>query len=579
MSSPPSSPNLIEEEDSSQKPEPSSEATPEYLADMRPVFQPPPFTPSNPVFVHLAAIASRESGQLRATAEGRIKDFISAERAGIEVKELELRCQVEVLWKHFRRHLTTVEQERNTNAVNSLRSPIRVKEGENFLVNGLASPSQLSSSVTIRSFIPQPVSPAPLAPSTSAPRVSALSASLATTRFHHPRHEQKRHSGSGSSSSSTSKRDSGLQAATSTQIPQEFNQNLDDYRNAQTSYRVLVNEDMAQNKRGQVATTNKPDGEAVKQPKEAGPSHAGTGFKPTANGNEKPDTAQVAESQHSVGEGSEPETPSRGRDKGKRKVTFDIEADLVAIPSRRDVKSGEATAEDPRGLSLLSSFRPRIESLALFPVDMIFALEDLDGVETEAQHGSLPFMEQPLVRPTKTRRPRPPINGPHEAFSSLRPASLPNPSHMRPMRSQPGVDSSSQGIMLNLPRASGSIDNTNTLPRTAPTSSTPLTENDAALLKLVAADTPSHRGAWTPESRAWQMFTRRQDSKENVVHSNIPEDSEVDQTGQPSTGTATKLVSSKMKLVFSAGLDDDHGKDFFHICLWSRANTLSLGFR
>ena len=212
---------------------------------------------------------------------------------------------------------------------------------------------------------------------------------------------------------------------------------------------------------------------------------------------------------------------------------------------------------------------------------MIFALEDLDGVETEAQQGSLPFIDQPLVRPTKARRPRPPINGPHEAFSSLRPASLPNPSHMRPMRSQPGVDSSSQGIMINLPRASGSTDNTNILPRTAPTS-TPLTENDATLLKLVAADTPSHRGAWTPESRAWQMFTRRQDSKENVMYSNIPENSEVGRTAQPSTGTAAKQVTSRMNLVFSAELDDDDGKVFFLLhfcCLWSRANTLSLRVR
>lgn len=207
---------------------------------------------------------------------------------------------------------------------------------------------------------------------------------------------------------------------------------------------------------------------------------------------------------------------------------------------------------------------------------MIFDLEDLDGVETEVQQGSLPFIDQPLVRPTKTRRPRPPTNGPHEAFSSLRPASLPNPSHMRPIRSQPGVDSSSQGIMLNLPRASGSTDNTNTLPRTASTS-TPLNENDAALLKLVAADTPSHRGAWTPESKAWQMFTRRQDSKENVVHSNIPENSEVGRITQPSTGTAAKQVASKMKLVFSAGLDDDDGKNFFRICcLSSRADTVSF---
>ena len=211
----------------------------------------------------------------------------------------------------------------------------------------------------------------------------------------------------------------------------------------------------------------------------------------------------------------------------------------------------------------MSSCRTRIELLIFFLADMIFTLEDLDGFETDAQQSSLPLIDQPLVRPTKARRPRPPTSGPQEAFSSLRPASLPNPSHMRPMRSQPGVDSSSQGIMLNLPRVSGSTDNGNTIPRPAPTSPTPLTENDATLLRLVAADTPSHRGAWTPESRAWQMFTRRQDSKENVVHSNIPENSEVGPTTQSSAVIAAKPVTSKMKLVFIAELDDDEGNIFF----------------
>jgi hypothetical protein len=592
MSSPPLSPKLIEDEDASQKPE-LSEATPEYLAGMRPVFQPPPFTPSNPVFVHLAAIASRESGQLRATAEERITNFINAERAGIEVKEQELRRQVEVLWKNFRRHLSTFEQERSSNALNSQRSPTRVKEGENFAINGLTSPSQLSASVTIRSFVPQPLSPAPLAPSSSAPRVSALSASLATTRFHHPKHKQRRSSsgggssGSYDSSSDTRKAFSSPQSASSTLVlaaPHgdvganllQFKRIIDDNFNTQTSYRYLVNldEDMARFKRSQ-EPTNKRDNEAAKHTKEAGSSHARSGLKP--GGNEKP---QVVEAQPSASKGLKLDgetTPSRGRDKGKRKVTFDVDADVVAIPSGKNLGTTVA-AEDPRGLSFCPVFTTRFESFYSFLADMIFALEDLDGVGIEAQQGALPLIDQPLVRPLKARRPRAPNNGAHEPFSSLRPASLPNPSHIRPMRNQPGVDSSSQGMILNLPKTSGSIENTNTPPaQTPPTSSTPVTENDATLLKLVAADTPSHRGAWTPESKAWQMFTRRQDSKENVVHSNIPESSEYDPTAHSSTTAAVKPVTSKMKLVYSAEIDnDDDGKVFIYLLSMRPANNLDI---
>lgn len=50
-------------------------------------------------------------------------------------------------------------------------------------------------------------------------------------------------------------------------------------------------------------------------------------------------------------------------------------------------------------------------------------------------------------------------------------------------------------------------------------------EHDAELLRLVAANIPSHRGAWAPNSRAWRTFTRRQDSKE-LVGGRIPEEGE-----------------------------------------------------
>ena len=51
-------------------------------------------------------------------------------------------------------------------------------------------------------------------------------------------------------------------------------------------------------------------------------------------------------------------------------------------------------------------------------------------------------------------------------------------------------------------------------------------ENDDGLFRPVAANTPSHRGAWTPNSRAWQTFTRRQVSKEVATRDRIPEEGE-----------------------------------------------------
>ena len=56
---------------------------------------------------------------------------------------------------------------------------------------------------------------------------------------------------------------------------------------------------------------------------------------------------------------------------------------------------------------------------------------------------------------------------------------------------------------------------------------------DAEILKLVAADTPSHRGAWKLDGKAWQTFTRRQGSKDHLNHGNIPEEVE-DESGERS---------------------------------------------
>ncbi|KAF8969372.1 hypothetical protein BDZ97DRAFT_1902497 [Flammula alnicola] len=551
----PESPEIGEEALSHQT-TPSPEAQkPTYLSDLRPLFLPPPFTSSHPIFVHLAGLASKDSQELRAAAEQRVADFVNAETAGIEMKEKELKRQVEALWKSFRHNLETVQQERTHGASNITRSSSRPSQA-----NGLASPSQVSSSVTVRSFVPLPVSPLSIAPSSSAPRVSGLSASLATSKFYHPRDLQDRSSSVGSSSSGTLSTPRSVSSTLVQTAPKaegsnvlQFKRNIDDNLNTQASYRYFVNleEDMTRYKRSQEEALKKQQGaEAAKHTQEAEPSHANPSL--STNGTKKPVEVQSGGSLSAAADGPKPEgetTPSRARDKGKRKVTFDVEPAVVTIQSDKEEKHGEGAngTEHP----------------------MVFALEDLEDGEgakllSVATQATLPLLDQPVARPVRPRNTRPHNNAAHETFSLLRPSSLPNPSHIRPMRSQPGVDSFSQSMMLNLPKTVANTNHSDTPYRAIPSSSQiPVTANDAVILKLVAADTPSHRGAWTPESKAWQTFTRRQDSKDNIEHSGIPEEGEGESDeGLSSTASvsAAKLMGSKLRSKQSA--EDKDNSDY-----------------
>ncbi|KAF9478408.1 hypothetical protein BDN70DRAFT_895750 [Pholiota conissans] len=496
--SPPPSPLVDEEQLTQRSPSPEPLAA-QYLSHLRPLFLQPPFTSSHPIFVHLASLATQKSQELRAAAEQRISDFVTTETAGIEVKEKELKQQVETLWKNFRDNVQTVQHAQSRGAARPLSRPN---------INGIVSPSNLSSSVTIRDFAPQPIPLQRPSVSTSAPRVSALSASLATTKFHHPRALQEQ-TPSPSHSRSPSNDDASVlspHSLTSTLVTPsrgggssilQFVPNGNDDINTQASYRffLTLDEDMARFKEAQAKKQG--TSESSKEPQEAGPSRHRSS--PTTNGVKK---AKAAQGTSSAVEGTRPEgetTPSRARDKGKR-VTF-----VEPAPIANGEKLDDGT-----------------EDTLIFPLEE-GTEEDLEQAANNPQH-TLPLLDQQTTRPVRIRNPRLHNNSGQETFASLRPSSLPIPSHIRPMRSQPGVDSFSQSMILNLPRIVKRPEEQHATLSTQ----RPVTENEAAILKLLAADTPSHRGAWTPESKAWQTFTRRQDSKDDIDHSNIPEEEDDD---------------------------------------------------
>ncbi|KAG6910152.1 hypothetical protein DXG01_012911 [Tephrocybe rancida] len=497
--SPATSPEAIFQRPPSRSSTTSPPPPPQFFSNIGPVFLPPPFTPSHPVFSYLASYAAKESEAFRNAAEEHMAEQLKLKTSEIESADVELRRKVNALWRKFREGVNRIQQETGQQ---SARRASGSGSRERAVVNGLEpmATGTLSAS-TVRNFIPTSVS-RPRSSSPPAPRVSALSASLATSSFHHPRARSTatsppptHHRASSNMSNGTSH--SGSTAASSTiAVPQSVDtvlnmrRNINDGVDTATSYRffVTLEEDMARLRgRAQTKKSDAPD-----QTQAAGPSHAPV--------NKDDDTEKQENLPTDV-----PVSPSRAGDKkGKRKVTFDEKPAVVTI--KRDVAAEQREEEERRT-----------------DTDMIFDLEDLEGVEHGSPGKAMPtlqLVEQPTA-PVRPRKARPQsVDTLSTSFSGLRPTSLPNPSHVRPSRN--GSDKPAPAMMLSLPKppvpaqtqaqasssAGGSTSASNSLSESSDGYKTP--PPDPRILQLLAADTPSHRGAWKPESKAWQTFVRRQ---------------------------------------------------------------------
>lgn len=170
---------------------------------------------------------------------------------------------------------------------------------------------------------------------------------------------------------------------------------------------------------------------------------------------------------------------------------------------------------------------------------MIFNLDDMDGINTApGPEPSLPLLEQPTVfRPVRKARAIDTAGLPG-SLSALRGASLPFIPHMR-SRSQPGVDTSFG--LISIQRPSPPEENHSSNSSNSPIAvhdqqdgddddgeesgedEEPFDPRDEMILDLVAAGTPSHRGAWKADSKAWLTFTQRQGRKEKA-QARIPEE-------------------------------------------------------
>jgi hypothetical protein len=196
-------------------------------------------------------------------------------------------------------------------------------------------------------------------------------------------------------------------------------------------------------------------------------------------------------------------------------------------------------------------------------IEMIFEFEELgeDGNESIVDvKQSLPLIEQPAPPVRLRKHPHRKSAELSDSFSTLRPTSLPAPSHIRPPKSPHGADTSSPAIMLSLPRP-GSPPKGSRSPASPAYQPRDKYESinlrDVEILKLVAASTPSHRGAWKPNSRAWQTFVRRQDNRDYGENGYIAEESE-----EETNMDCLDLGSVAIGYPSSSTDDDNHGEVF-----------------
>ncbi|KAJ6616205.1 hypothetical protein B0H10DRAFT_1405106 [Mycena sp. CBHHK59/15] len=504
--------------------QPSVEDGPQmsYLAHLPPLFLPPPFTPAHPVFVHLAALAKTESQAHRTALETYMAEVMRAKTAELARTEALLRSQVETVWRRFRKGLMAIEPHPDTGA--QLASPRSPRSPAPGAPGTPASPTIAGTPLAVvRDFVPQPVASAARALHSAAPVVSSLSASLATSAFHHPRaqQQQQQHTPASpparpasmiSSSSRTLSGGSVTLAGSPRPVPLraydegasvlQFGRTTDDTINTAASYQFFrtLEEDMARSRReqqlkkGAVVTAASAD---------AGPSTVNGKGKGKA-GAEKNGAVGSAPNDAPHAEGTVDDAGVRDKGKGKQRkvVTFESQPDVVTI--KREVNAEKE--EEAR--------RARDDG-----EEMIFVLE-ADGKERDAASADTPVLM--LVEPTaqpRTSRPRRQTRkggatdstGLPQSFSGLRPASLPVPSKIVPRRrASRGSESPQNDGAATIQEEDGAEEEGEEEEEEEEEGEDEEYDSrDVQILKLVAANTPSHRGAWKKDSAAWKSLVSR----------------------------------------------------------------------
>ncbi|CAL1701067.1 unnamed protein product [Somion occarium] len=540
-----------------------------HLPPLPPLFLPPPFTPSHTVFRHISSIATEISTKLREEAEEYLAKVVQDKLQELQLAESKLKQEVETIWLQWRHALTQIEQEFKEKKKRS-RSRTR-QSSANFYRPTSPNIQELPASIRITNFVP-PQSPIhrSLSSVASPPGMSsALSASLATSSFHHPRAQAERNGAapavitngartsppvysprvaSPEPETETSTRDRSPATASSRtlalniqneagSIREAYRRNMDESKDIATSFKYVLDmaeqmDEMRGGKPLHIVKETEPIPQNVapsvvgSQPRGRSPrtsksamkhSHDNDASTSTTTKQEKKNGEKPAEK--AVEQNHDVKLDSR--DKGKRKVTFVVSPDVTII-------DGEASKE-------MKAETPGEEEAAIF--DFESEAGDRGSIVDPLSHrNSEPTSPVDAIQaPQRPRRVRQTdASGLPSSLSTLRPASLPQPSAIRPPSSsakdvdqKPKPDEVDELVLANqyLAKTIGTVE------ESPPEDflEDDIDSREAEILRLVAAHTPSHRNAWKKNSKAWQLFVSRQ-GKKKKDSGRIAEEDEEDST-------------------------------------------------
>ncbi|KAG8714600.1 hypothetical protein FRC11_007852 [Ceratobasidium sp. 423] len=420
---------------------PQPPATPRsLLPTLPPLFHPPPYSPSHPVFVRLSKTASITSAQYRAQAERAVEAFIESQVAEVLEKERHLRGQVEVIWTRWRENW---KQETDSG------SP---SEGHHPALSGVVPVREFSPTKVTDSGPAAPQGPvAPQAipvrrPSVHATGPSMLSQSLRQSNFIPPPQS--------------------VASTPSPQLPTPVNgvkNPLDDSFAISASLQIR-NIDALRAR------------ESTREAEERRRKRPSLGGKPIV-------TSVVPEEQSPEDDKHVTPTSRNGVAEGKRKVTFqadvkDEDGGSQPVPRRGNNTDGADDNEE------------QTETPALFDLDDD---EEPDQPSAEVDHAANTTPGEPttpravaqLKAKSKANK-EPPKIGNKSAVPALLTVDLgPSPARPKPsVKSPPAAESEDPSTRTVRP-------------------------GEDKLLELVAANYPSHRAAWRPNGKAWELFDAR----------------------------------------------------------------------
>lgn len=516
------------------------------MPELPPFLPPPPFTPSHPIFLHLASIATAASDAFRKAARTNIEDFTRRELTKVEDQECQLKAQVEHLWRNIRECLNKAQKEKDASLLASMKAKRRS-----------TSPGSRSStpdgpdSFIVRSFIPTAQNLPRHLTSASAPQHSALSSSLRTSPLHHLSVQQSNVNGQATNGigSHTNNASLGtvLPLAGSSSSPPEgltivsrsLHRNMDMENDTAVTYKWSLIEEEERKAR-----------ERKKREKEAASVVDASAENKKTSSQKKPEVSAAPVTKVAI-----PTPPSdllasslknsQRKSPGKRKVTFNIEPNVVTIKGNERVDDDHANVvEGNEGRKGLTGICFRDHSL-LATIDLIFDLDNIDaessspvvhqknGVnakDPKGQASRLVFASDKSERPRRNVRHTNTANvnnlGLSSSFAALRPASLPVPSNIRNNMHASGSSarppqsaSPPKGIHSRINEGSSSD---------AMSISESHLPYQKELLKLLGADTPIHRGSWGPDSDSWKIFDSTKDKGKGRATED--EDVELDQS-------------------------------------------------